>query len=151
MRKFVIRLFCALLLLPLAPCAWAQDQGASEALPPVLAEGLDLYKYKTNTPEAAVRRWVQGGPLEGSKEAFDQIAFLRQLQNAYGSYQGYEVFADQTLSSRTQVIYLVMHFVKGPLFAKFIAYQGADGWILTGISFSKDDTILPTPVPAPSQ
>ncbi|MCL2659972.1 MAG: hypothetical protein FWD64_05585 [Acidobacteriaceae bacterium] len=143
MRKFVFCLFCVLLIAPAALAQTSDSGNAPDALPPVINDGLEL--YKTHAPDAMITTWIKGGPLEGNRDAYAQIGFLRQVQDLYGVYQGYEVVVSQTLSQRTEVFYLVMHYEKGPLFAKFVVYKARAGWVVTSFNLSKDDTILPQP------
>jgi len=143
MRKFVLCLFCALLIAPVALAQTSDPNNAPAALPPVISDGLTL--YKTHAPDAVITAWTQGGPLEGNKDAYAQAGLMYQVQNLYGVYQGYEVVVSQTLSQRTEVFYLVMHYEKGPLFAKFVVYKTRTGWVVTSFNLSKEDTILPQP------
>ena len=145
MRKFILCLFCTLLI---APWMLAQTpDSAPGALPSIITDGLAL--YKTNGPEAVIRSWIKGGPLDGNRDAFAQVGLLRQAQDLYGIYQGFEVYSSQPLSRRTQLTYLVMHYAKGPLFARLVTYQTSDGWMVISFNFSKDDSILPELMPLP--
>jgi len=88
MRKFALCLFCALLI---APAVLAQifiaNSKPSETLPSVIVDGLET--YRTSSPEAAIRSWSKGGPLDGSQEASNQAVLLHQIQESYGAFQGF--------------------------------------------------------------
>jgi len=102
--------------------------------------------YKTKGPDEAVKTWIKGSPVEGSKEALSQSNNLRQIQDFYGSYQSFDLISMRELSPSVRIYYLAMNFDKGPLFAKFILYRAEQGWILTSFLFNTSDTaILPTP------
>lgn len=110
---------------------------------PVIASGLDAYKAKG--PEEAVKAWLKGSPLEGSKEALTQANSLRQIQDYYGAFIGYDIFSVWNISPTTQVQYLALNYESGPVFAKFLIYKKQQGWVLISFSFNtKEDAILPT-------
>jgi hypothetical protein len=113
-------------------------------LPPVILSGLDA--YKAEGPEAAIRAWIKGSPIEGSKDALAQSNVLRQIQDFYGSYKSYDVISARILSPNIRILYLGLNYEKGPLFSKFIIFQTAQGWILTSFNFNtKEELILPPP------
>ena len=104
MRKFVLCMFCTLLISPATlGQIFGSSRNPSDTLPPVIVNGLEI--YKTNSPEAAIQSWSKGGPLEENREAFKQAGFLHQIQESFGGFQGYEIARIQTLSRRTQIFY----------------------------------------------
>jgi hypothetical protein len=108
-------------------------------IPKIVQSGLE--SYKSEGPEAAVRSWLKGGPLEGNKDAFN---ILRQAQDAYGSYRGFDVVRYQDLSASVRIVYLTLNYDKGPVFARFISYKSPQGSILTALDIStKPEQILP--------
>ncbi len=145
MRKYSVVL-CTLAIL-CAQLASALASGSSpeqvaEGIPPIILSGLDAYKAKG--PEDAVKAWLKGSPLEGSKEALTQANGLRQVQDYYGAYLGFDLVAQRDISSSTHIYYLILNFENGPLFAKFLLYHKQQGWVLTSFLFNtKDDAILP--------
>src|ERR1035438_5230640 len=82
MRKRVFFLCCcALFLAPLVSAAQtpsSREQGAGESLPPIVVLGLEA--YKSSGPEEAVRAWIKGSAIDGSKDALSQANLLRQIQ-----------------------------------------------------------------------
>ena len=150
MRKRVFFLCsCALFLAPLVSRAQASSskgKGASESLPPIIVSGLEAYKNKG--PEEAVRTWTKGSAIDGSKDALSQANVLRQVQDYYGAYQAFEVVSTKDLSPKTRVIYLVLDFEKGPLFAKFVVYRSDQSWILAYFNFNtKEELVFPSSGP----
>ena len=144
MRKLPL-LFTGLVFGLLTPAVLTAQSRPPGEIPPIIAAGMQA--YKDSGPEAAVRAWIKGSPIDGSKEALSQANNLRQVQDFYGNYQGFEVVSREDLGSRSRIVYLVMDFDKGPLFAKFVIYRSELGWILTNFNFNTKDEIFPTPLP----
>jgi hypothetical protein len=118
----------------------------AENLPPIIVSGLNAYKDKG--PDEAVQAWTKGSAVDGSKDAFTQANSLHQIQDYYGVYRGYEVMTTRNLTRSTRVIYMVLDFDKGPLFAKFVVYRSDQDWILVNFKFNtKVEAILPTEIP----
>ena len=116
-------------------------------LPPVMLSGLD--GYKTKGAEEAVRLWVKDSPLEGSTDASTQVTVLRQAEQSYGAYQWYELIQAREISPRTMVVYLVLDYERGPVFARFTLYHSNHRWIMTYFDLnSREENIFP-PVYAP--
>lgn len=147
MRKRVFFLCsCALLLAPLvsgAQISSSKEKGVGEGLPPIVVLGLEA--YKSNGPEEAVRTWIKGGSLDGSEEALSQANVLRQIQEFYGAYRAFEIVSTKDLSPKTRVVYLVLDFEKGPLFAKFVVYRSGQGWVVAYFNFNtKEELVFPS-------
>jgi len=144
MRKLVFLCSCALLLAPLASSAQApaSKEKAVGEVPPIVLSGLQA--YRDGGPDAALRAWTKGSPLEGSKDALSQGNILRQVQDYYGTYRGFEVVSTRDISPKTRVVYLVLDFDKGPLFAKFVTYRSEQDWILAYFnSNTKEELVFP--------
>ena len=70
---------------------------------------------------------------------------LRQIQDYYGTYRAFEIVSTKDLSPKTRVIYLVLDFEKGPLFAKFVVYRSGQAWILAYFNFNtKEELVFPS-------
>jgi hypothetical protein len=149
MRPSRITYIFAAFMLLLASGQYIRVHASSPQLaevPKIIQFGLDT--YKSEGPEAAVRAWVKGGPFEGSKDSFSQISVLRQIQQSYGSYSGFEVIRIQDVSASVRLIYLTLNFEKGPVFGRFVVYRSQQGSVLTAINFSaKPEEIVPNLVP----
>jgi|GEM_PF-1203805 hypothetical protein len=154
MRKSAFFL-CVLTLLFAQSALWAQTSGASTKevwadLPHVIISGMEAYRDKG--PDEAVRVWIKGSPLEGSKDALSQANNLRRVQDFYGLYRGFELVGTRTLSSRTRIFYVILNFESGPLFSKFVVYRSEEGWILTSFDFNtKDESVFPTEIGFPAR
>jgi hypothetical protein len=137
---------CALFLAPLVSAAQTsspKEKAASESLPPIVVLGLEA--YKSSGPEEAVQAWIKGSAIDGSKDALSQANLLRQIQDYYGTYRTFEIVSARDLSPRTRVIYLVLDFEKGPLFAKFVVYRSGQAWILAYFNFNtKEELVFPS-------
>ena len=94
------------------------SQSVSEEIPKIVQFGLET--YKSEGPEAAVKAWLKGGPIEGNRDAAN---ILRQAQGLYGSYRGCEVIHMQDISASVRVVYLTLNFERGPVFSRFIVYH----------------------------
>lgn len=148
MRKFLLLVSLCVLFVPqFASAAQVSDPNrreVAEDLPPVILSGLQAYKEKG--AEEAVRTWIKDSPIDGSKEALSQANNLRQVEDFYGAYQFFEVINSREIGHRTRIVYLVLDYEKGPLFAKFVVYNSNHRWILTNFSFNtKEEAIFPTP------
>jgi hypothetical protein len=113
-------------------------------IPHLIVAGLEAYKEKG--PEEAVKTWIKDSPVDGNKDALTQANLLRQVQDFYGAYQSFETISTRDLSRRVRVVYVVMNYEKGPLFAKFVTFHSEDhGWVLTSFLFNtKPELILPS-------
>jgi hypothetical protein len=119
-------------------------------IPKIVQAGLDA--YKTGGPDEAVRVWIRGSALEGSKEVGSYLTTLHQTQELYGNFRGYELIGIRVVSSTSYVVYLTLDYDRGPLFAKFRVYRTGLGSILTGMVLNTDeDAVLPPPPPLPPQ
>ena len=56
-----------------------------EKLAPIVLSGLEAYKNKGL--EEAVKAWIKGSGIDGSKEALAQANNLRQIEDYYGKYR----------------------------------------------------------------
>jgi len=114
-------------------------------IPSVIVSGMEAYKAKG--PDEAVKAWIKGSPIEGSKDALSQANALRQVQDFYGAYRSFEVIGTRDLSSKTRILYLILDYDNGPLFAKFVVYHTEQGWILTSFNFNTKDEMIPSSLP----
>jgi hypothetical protein len=121
----------------------AAHKQVSEDIPPILFNGLKAYKDRG--ADDAIQTWIKGGPLDGSDEALAQADGLRATQNLYGAYQWFEVSSTHSVSPKTEIIYLVLDFDKGPLFGKFVLYQSSNGWIITSFNLNTKDELVFVP------
>jgi hypothetical protein len=113
-----------------------------DLLPPFIVTGMNA--YKSVGPEAAVKAWVEDSALANSKDALDQAGYLHQTQELYGPFQNYALISTRVITPRTRVVYVVMEYEKGPLFAKFVVYRSAQRWLLTSLDLNvREEMILP--------
>jgi hypothetical protein len=132
-----------LLLCMIQPYASAVAQTRpAEDVPKIVLSGLAA--YKSDGADAALKAWIKGSALDGSKDALSQANVLRQIQDFYGAYESYDLILARNLSPKIRVIYIALDFEKGPLFAKFVVYQTEQGWLITNFVFNtKEELILP--------
>jgi hypothetical protein len=141
--KRLLLLAVGALLLSIVQCLPAIAQSHStDDIPKIVLSGLEA--YKAEGAEAAITAWIKGSPIDGSKDALSQANILRQIQDFYGPYKAFDLIRSRILTPNVRVIYLTLNYEKGPLFAKFVVYQNAQGWILTNFLFNtKEELILP--------
>jgi hypothetical protein len=74
-----------------------------------------------------------------------QANALRQVQDYYGTYQAFDIGETKDISPTTRVVYLVLDYEKGPLFARFMVYRAAgQAWTMTSFTFNTHvDAVLP--------
>ena len=139
MRKII--LFSTVLFLLISPVL--QAVAAEEAMPPVILDGLKA--YKKSGPEAAIKAWIKGGPMEKKeKESLQYGASFKEIEEYYGSYQTHHLISTKEITPVSQFIILSMDFERGPIFARFLAYKGEKGWLLVSFDFNtKPELILP--------
>lgn len=119
--------------------------GNSDAIS-IVKRGLDA--YAKGDAKAAIESWIKGSGLEGSKEALSQANVLRQVEDYYGEYEGYEIVKDHKISKRVHMVIFVMNYKKGPLFGRFQSYHSNSGqWVATEFKFHTEaPVILPNSV-----
>ena len=93
MKRRACFLATALVLLTIVPSFGADK---TDQIPKVIAAGMTA--YKAEGPEAALRAWLKGSPIDGSREALSQSNNLRQIQDFYGNFRGFEVIRTQDLT-----------------------------------------------------
>lgn len=133
-------LICALILVRLVGTSpeWAADS----TIPPIIGAGLAA--YKSEGAAAAIKAWLKGSPLEGSKEAMSQVGAIAQVETFYGKYVSYQVLQQRELGSTTQLVYLIMNFEHGPLFAKMTLFKSGAEWTIVSFKFHTEaDQVLP--------
>jgi len=114
----------------------------SEEIPKVIVSGLDA--YKADGPEAAIKTWLKGSPVEGSKEALSQANILRQIQDFYGAYKGFHLVQSRNIGPTSRILYLVLDYETGPVFFKFEVFRTEQAWILTSFTLNTHpEQILP--------
>lgn len=142
MRSFRLLICLAVpLFLPAARPAIAQNPNPA-AVPPVITAGLDA--YRNVGLDQAFRAWLRNSPLHWDPA---MAAPLRAAQEQFGNFQSWDVVDVRSLSPSTRVVYLVLNYLEGPVFAKFVAYQTEQqGWVITNLRFSADEeAVLPAP------
>jgi hypothetical protein len=146
MRFFKTALYLAVglfLVMPAPSLRAATSQPASDEVPKILISGMEA--YKNEGPEAAIKAWIKGSPIDGSRDALSQANVLRQVQDFYGAYKSYELIKSRDLTPTTRILYFTLDYEKGPLFAKFLIYRTEQGWIVVNFAFNtKEEVIIPS-------
>ncbi len=100
------------------------------ALPLVLTKGLDAYVLEG--PEAAVREWIKGGPIESDPNAQKSAETFKEVESFYGKFKNAELIRVKKVTHSSRLYYLQMNYEKGPLFARFLCYRVGQAWIVSG-------------------
>jgi hypothetical protein len=138
---FLVLLFATTSLVHAQGPSPAQAQ-AIDAIPSFVLAGLEEYRNKNI--EEAVKIWLRGSASEGMGIG-RRSEELRKFVENDGAFQSWELMSTRNYSSRFRTLYLVLHFDKRPVFARFDVYQSDLGWILlNNYAFNEDpDKILP--------
>jgi hypothetical protein len=114
----------------------------NDDVPAFIVAGMNAYKEKG--PDEAFKVWIQNSPIDGSKDAMAQADVLRQVQDYYGAFRGFDVIGKRELGPRSRILYLVINYEKGPLFVRFLVYKPDKEWILTLLNFNTNpQSVLP--------
>ena len=84
--------------------------------------------YKEAGPEEFVRKLLEGGPMEGNKDALAQSSMLRSVETYYGKLESYELADSVDLASRIRTLYLAFNYENGPMFGAVTVFRGKNGW-----------------------
>ena len=136
--RLVVKFF---LFVAFAPLGLAQTASTTYSDPTALINA-GLTAYKDKGPEEAMRVWIKGSPIDGSKDALNQANNLRTIETYYGAYQTTEILKVRDVSRDVQVVYLVMSYATGPVFGRFVVFHSRTGWLLTRFNFNVDDTLV---------
>ncbi len=115
----------------------------AEEIPEVISHGFKI--FNSIGPKSALTSWVKDGSLDNSEEALKKINSLIQIENNFGSYQGYDLFKSKELGPRVNLYLITINFEKGVLFAKFITYKPeGKKEIVHAVDFNKEvDEVWP--------
>lgn len=92
---------------------------------------------------AAIAAWLKGSALEGNTQATTQANGLRQIEDFYGKPESFEVLEEVKLSERSTLLFGVVNFQKGPMYARFQTFRLAGGqWVGTEFKVHTDVTQL---------
>jgi hypothetical protein len=114
----------------------ASGQISNREVPGIVREGLQAYKLQG--ADAALKAWLKRSPIEANPEAMSQGGMLKTAEGLYGSYQAYQVKFVGVPSRSTRLVYLVMDYERGPLFAKFVTFKRAKSWQIVSFKFHTD-------------
>ncbi|PUB82490.1 MAG: hypothetical protein B6D78_15760 [gamma proteobacterium symbiont of Ctena orbiculata] len=131
----IVLVLTLLLLTPLT--SFAENNDAIS----IVTRGLEA--YTKGGAKAAIESWIKDSGLEGSKEALAQANVLRQVEDYYGEYVGYDIVKDHQLTKRVHMIVFVMNYTKGPLFGRFQSYRSNSGkWVATEFKFHTEAVMV---------
>jgi len=76
--------------------------------------------------------------LEGEKSILTQSNSIEQIEEYYGSYQGFEVMYEKSLTEKVRLLYYVMNYEKSPVFGVVTYYKRKGEEIVTNFNFHTD-------------
>jgi hypothetical protein len=97
--------------------------------------------YKASGPEEAIKAWIKDGPIDGNRDALNQANNLRTIENYYGTFQSAETIQTRDIGKNVHIVYGVLDYANGPMFARFVLFHTSKGWTLIKFNFNVDDTI----------
>lgn len=124
---FAMALLLGAHLLPVFSAAVLADTrdhrpaGPVHIVPRIVVDGLE--KYQFSGAAVAVPVWLQFGGPRIQERAAGYVDALREAEDYYGKFVGYHVVDSQKLTPATSVVYLVLNYERGPLFARFRVYE----------------------------
>ena len=88
---------------------------------------------------AAFAKWMEGNPIAGTPEAKSQMHQSSLIDDLYGEYVSYDVYREVTLNKQTRIVYVIINYSVGPLFAKFVVYEQPSGdFMIPSLLFHTD-------------
>ncbi len=130
MKKIVFLLSFLIVSNLLMTQAFCEDNSPTQ----IIERGLTA--YKKSGAKAAVKAWIQGSAIEGSKEALSQANNLRQIEDFYGKYDSFEIIRTNKITKKVAIVSLVINYQNGPLFARFDTFKNNKGqWVVATFNF----------------
>ncbi|MGH1541206.1 MAG: hypothetical protein ACRBHB_12340 [Arenicella sp.] len=91
--------------------------------------------YLKNGVDAFIPELLKGSPLEGEKSALTQSNSIRQIEEYYGAYKGYELISEKNLTDSVRIVYYVMNYDKSAVFGAATYYKQTKGEVVTNFNF----------------
>lgn len=112
-------------------------------IPPIIIDGLK--QYGSDGPEAAIKAWIIGSPMEKkTEESLSYAKSFMEIEKFYGKYLTFKLIEIIGIAETSRVVTISMDFERGPIYAKFLAYKSDKKWILISFDFNtKPEVIIP--------
>jgi len=115
---------------------------AASELPPVLKQGFEI--YKTDGIKPTFEYWLRGSILNLSSQKSLFVKKLETVENLCGTFSGYSVINQQSLTPSSQINYVQLNYQRCPIFAQFLVYKIDQRWVVVQFNLhSKPQQILP--------
>lgn len=92
--------------------------------------------YLKNGVGAFIPELMKGSPLEGEKSVLAQSNNIRQIEEYYGAYKGFELIYEKNLTENVRIVYYVMNYEKSPVFGEATYYKQKEGEVVTNFNFN---------------
>lgn len=109
---------------------------AQETMPSIILKALE--KYEKEGAEQLIPHLLKGSPLEGDKQALSQGSLVRQIETFYGKYLNYELIKVINFTISTTLVFYVMNYESGPLFACATVYKNKEKETVINFNFNTD-------------
>ena len=123
----------------------AKTEPQQEGLPAIIADGLNAYKQ--SGPEAAIKVWIKGSPMEKKDKTGAISGYAKSFEDIekyYGPFRSHHLIETKEITPLSRLVTLGMNFEQGPLFARFMIYKGEKGWLIVTLDFNTSpEAILP--------
>ena len=111
-------------------------------IPRIIVDGIE--KYNFSGAEEGVNIWLQYGGAQVRAKATLYADALRNAETLYGKFVGYHLVAIKPLSPSSALVYLVLNYERGPMFARYLVYKYKTTEYIPEIEFSlTPEAILP--------
>ena len=146
MKRPTLLALAQISLILAAGAAFAATTHAAEdsKIPAPILKGLEAYKSDGFAGAADV--WIKNSVLDGNAAAKGQLMALTEVERFFGKYEGHELLRVVRTSSRTQRLYIVLYYEKGPLWSYFDIYEMKNGvFMISELLFNTKAAIILPP------
>lgn len=91
--------------------------------------------YLKKGVDAFIPELLKGSPLEGEKSVLTQSNSIRQVEEYYGAYEGFELIFEKNLTEKIRLVYYVLNFEKSPMFGVATYYKQKKREVVTNFNF----------------
>jgi hypothetical protein len=128
------------------PIATKSEQSISQiksqpSVPSFITEGFKTLCSGSGSVKDAYTLWANHSIPVFREMLTTQITDVidSTFENFFGQCKGYSLIGSVSLTEKTQIFYIESEHDKMPLFWQFVAYQSAEGWIIS--SFTNNSAI----------
>jgi len=114
----------------------------SPPMPAVIDAGFKLWAAKNVS--YAFDAWKKGGLLENDSKPVTLSRYFSRMDRTLGNYLSYEPVQTKSVGDSTRIVYLAIRFEHAAMYARFLTYRSANGWLIQNMDFSpKPEAMMP--------